>query len=162
MRAKVTLGLDRLMLQNCEPFLQTQQDSIWRKTLEYCFQLALKNEIIFLIIWCWGYYLKEGNGDPCAGQVNAKVCNAFSWYAARLDLEENFGIALPTGSKIIPDIFEDIVPDTFLPMQKKDEGTHVDDSKWKRTLKLVSVQRLNFCLYDLCFSSIAYTVGYSI
>jgi D-beta-D-heptose 7-phosphate kinase/D-beta-D-heptose 1-phosphate adenosyltransferase len=34
----------------------------------------------------------------------------------RLDFEENFGIALPTGSKIIPDIFEDIVNDTFLPL----------------------------------------------
>ena len=25
------------------------------------------------------YYLKEGNGDPCAGHVNANACNAFSW-----------------------------------------------------------------------------------
>ena len=158
MRAKVTLVLGRLTLQNCEPSLQTQQDSIWRKTLEYCFQLALKNEIISLIIWCWGFYLKEGNGDPCAGQVNAKGCNAFSWYAARLDLEENFGIALPTGSEIIPDIFEDLVNDTFLPLWK-DEGTHVDDSKWMRIVKLVSVQRLSFCLYDLCFSSKAFIVG---
>ena len=47
------------------------------------------------------YYLNEGNGDPCAGHVNAKVCNAFSWYAARFDFEENFGSALPTGSKIV-------------------------------------------------------------
>ena len=46
-------------------------------------------------------YLKDGNGDPCAGQVNANVCNAFSWYAARFDFEENFGSALPTGSKIV-------------------------------------------------------------
>ena len=161
MRAKVTLVLDRLTLQNSEPSLQTQQDSIWRKTLEYCFQLVLKNEIIFLIIWCWGFYLKEGNGDPCAGQVNAKVCNAFSWYAARLDFEENFGIALPTGSKIITDIFEDLFNDTFLPLWK-DEGTHVDDSKWMRIVKLMSVQRLSFSLYDLCFSIEAFIVVYSI
>ena len=46
-------------------------------------------------------YLKEGSGDPCAGHVNANVCNAFSWYAARFDLEENFGSALPMGSKIL-------------------------------------------------------------
>ena len=161
MRAKVTLVLDRLTLQNSEPSLQTQQDSIWRKTLEYCFQLALKNEMIFLIVWSWGFYLKEGNGDPCAGQVNAKVCNAFSWYAARLDFEENFGIALPTGSEIIPDIFEDIVDDTFLPMQT-DEGAHVDDSKWMKIVQLMFVQRLSFCLYDSCFSSKALIVWYNI
>ena len=113
------------------------------------------------IVCCWGFYLKEGNGDPCAGQVNAKVCNAFSWYAARLDFEENFGIALPTGSEIIPDIFEDLFNDTFLPLWK-DEGTHVDDSKWMRIVNLVSVQGLSFCLYDLCFSSKAINVGYNI
>ena len=44
------------------------------------------------------YYLKEGNGDPCAGHVKASACDAFSWYAARLDFEENFGRELPTGS----------------------------------------------------------------
>ena len=44
------------------------------------------------------YYLKAGNGDPCAGHVNAKCCEAFSWYAARFDFEENFGRELPTGS----------------------------------------------------------------
>ena len=44
------------------------------------------------------YYLKAGNGDPCAGHVNANGCEAFSWYAARFDFEENFGRELPTGS----------------------------------------------------------------
>ena len=43
-------------------------------------------------------YLKEGKGDPCAGQVKANGCEAFFWYAARFDFDENFGRELPTGS----------------------------------------------------------------
>ena len=51
------------------------------------------------------YYLKEGNGDPCAGHVNANGCKAFSWYAARFDFDENFGSELPTGSINVLRIF---------------------------------------------------------
>lgn len=45
-----------------------------------------------------GFYLKVGDGEPWAGQVRAKLSDWSSLYAARLDLEENFGIELPTGS----------------------------------------------------------------
>ena len=43
--------------------------------------------------------LNDGNGDPCAGQVNATECSTFSSKATRFILEENFGMLLPTGSE---------------------------------------------------------------
>ena len=63
------------------------------------------------------YYLKEGNGDPCAGHVNANGCEAFSWYAARFDLEENFGRELPTGSTNVR-VFWDELKKRNLTMQE--------------------------------------------
>ena len=102
MMVKVTLELDKLTLLISQPSLQMRQGLVWMKILEYYFQWVLKlKRISFLILTIYFYYLNEGNGDPCAGHVNAKVCKAFSWYAARFDFEENFGSALPTGSKIV-------------------------------------------------------------
>ena len=43
--------------------------------------------------------LNDGNGDPCAGQVNATEFSTFSTKATRFILEENFGMLLPTGSE---------------------------------------------------------------
>ena len=48
-------------------------------------------------------YLNDGNGDPCAGQLKAKLFEANSSKAMDLCFDENLGLALPTGS-IVPKI----------------------------------------------------------
>ncbi len=52
------------------------------------------------ILMEWLSYLNEGKGDPCAGQLKAMLFEATSSKATRLSLDENFGLALPTGSKL--------------------------------------------------------------
>ena len=73
------------------------------------------------------YYLKEGNGDPCAGHVNANGCEAFSWYAARFDLEENFGRELPTGSTNVRVFFDELKKRnlTMQEMSSPDDGQKI-------------------------------------
>ena len=44
--------------------------------------------------------LNDGKGDPCAGQVSATDLSTLSSNATRFNLEENFGVLLPTGSEI--------------------------------------------------------------
>ena len=45
-------------------------------------------------------YLNAGGGDPWAGQVRASPFCSFSLKADSLNLEENFGLDDPTGSKM--------------------------------------------------------------
>ena len=46
-------------------------------------------------------YLNEGIGEPCAGQMRARAEDATSSNDIEFIFEENFGAALPTGSKIV-------------------------------------------------------------
>ena len=45
-------------------------------------------------------YLNDGTGDPWAGQTNARLLVTMSSNATKFILEENFGLELPTGSRL--------------------------------------------------------------